>query len=113
MPQRTTMLRLPGTRKLSLEACSHKRVWFYRFDQPRCDALHVRIAGVTRPEPVPLQFRRERRADNPMKKFLLVLSSVVMIAYVAYRGFTTIFILPFTVPLFSLGGIYFLLLVLL
>ncbi len=48
-----------------------------------------------------------------MKNLLVVRSSVVMIAYVAYRGFTTLFILPFTVPLFSSGGIYFILLVLL
>ena len=48
-----------------------------------------------------------------MKNLFVVLSSVVMIAYVAYRGFTTLFILPFTVPLFSPGGIYFILLVLL
>ncbi len=48
-----------------------------------------------------------------MKNLFAVLSSVVMITYVAYRGFTTLFILPFTVHLFSPGGIYFLLLVLL
>ena len=36
-----------------------------------------------------------------------------MAAYVLYRGFTTLVILPFTEPLFSPGGAYFLLLVLL
>jgi len=48
-----------------------------------------------------------------MRSTFAVLSSVIMAAYVAYRGFTTLFILPFTVPLFSPGGIYFILLVLL
>ncbi len=48
-----------------------------------------------------------------MKNPFVVLSSLVMIAYVAYRGFTTFAILPFTEPLLSPGGTYFLLLVLL
>lgn len=48
-----------------------------------------------------------------MKNPFVVLSSLVMIAYVAYRGFTTFAILPFTESLLSPGGMYFLLLVLL
>jgi hypothetical protein len=48
-----------------------------------------------------------------MKNPFVVLSSLVMIAYVACRGFTTFAILPFTEPLLSPGGAYFLLLVLL
>lgn len=46
-----------------------------------------------------------------MKSLFVVLSSMVMIAYVAYRGFTTFVILPFTEPLVSRDGLYFLLLV--
>lgn len=46
-----------------------------------------------------------------MKSLFVVLSSVVMIAYVAYRGLTTFMILPFTEPLLSPDGVYFLLLV--
>lgn len=46
-----------------------------------------------------------------MKNLLAVLSSVIMIAYVAYRGFSTFVILPFTEPLLSPDGMYFLLLV--
>jgi hypothetical protein len=46
-----------------------------------------------------------------MKSLFVVLSSVVMAAYVLYRGFTTFLILPFTEPLLSPDGMYFLLLV--
>ena len=48
-----------------------------------------------------------------MRDILIALTGVIMGAYVVYRGFTTLVILPFTVPLFSPGGVYFLLLVLL
>jgi hypothetical protein len=46
-----------------------------------------------------------------MKNFLAVLSSMIMIAYVAYRAFTTFLILPLSEPLLSPDGMYFLLLV--
>jgi hypothetical protein len=48
-----------------------------------------------------------------MKSIFLALLGVIMALFVVYRGFTTLVILPFTVPLFSPGGVYFLLLVLL
>jgi hypothetical protein len=48
-----------------------------------------------------------------MKSIFLALSSVIMAAYVVYRCFTTLVILPFAEPLMSRSGIYFLLLVLL
>lgn len=46
-----------------------------------------------------------------MKGLVVFISSMVMIAYVAYRGFTTFVILPFTEPLLSRDGLYFFLLV--
>lgn len=46
-----------------------------------------------------------------MKTLFIFLSSMVMIAYIAYRGFTTFMILPFTEPLLSRDGLYFLVLV--
>src|SRR6185437_1696421 len=46
-----------------------------------------------------------------MKNLFLVFSSVIMVAYVVYRGFATFLILPFTESLRSPDGLYFLLLV--
>lgn len=48
-----------------------------------------------------------------MRSILVALTSVIMAAYVLYRCFTTLVILPFTGSLFSQDGFYFLLLILL
>lgn len=47
-----------------------------------------------------------------MKDNATILASLIMVVYVLYRAFTTLVILPFTEPLLSSGGIYFLFLVL-
>lgn len=47
-----------------------------------------------------------------MKDMFAVLASLIMVGYVLYRTFTTLMILPFTEPLLSADGLYFLSLVL-
>jgi hypothetical protein len=47
-----------------------------------------------------------------MENIVATLASLIMVVYVLYRTFTTLVILPLTEPLLSLGGICFLVLVL-
>ena len=47
-----------------------------------------------------------------MRRPISVLATCIMIAYVLFRGFTTLLIMPLTSSFFSSGGIYFLLLLL-